>query len=211
MAGRVTCIKPLSSNPNGNNNPSEYPQQHGANIMGAGNVNSNAYGWQPVQTQNVAVAPVGNPLSTKNRVDVNATGDMSMIVLQGGGKVDQMQPGQYIMQGSMKYLAGSGNTLLNAPSKLGSVGRNQNNWHGTELTGITAWDYVTGHPTYNGTQGQWQGGWSPLSNTSGILEPTPTIFSAPSGIPRDAVPGTLVFNFNGQVPHSSEYGPRYNN
>jgi hypothetical protein len=212
MAGKVTFIKPLANNSaTGNNNASEYPQQHGAAIMGAGNVNSNQYGWQPVQTQNAALAPLGNPASAKNRVDVAATGDMGIITLFGGAKVDQMQPGQYIMQGSMTRLAGSGNSLLNSPQKLSQNGRNANNWHGDEETGIQSWDYASGKVTLNGRQGHWFGGVNPIGGASGVLEPTPTIFAAPSGIPSDAVPGTLVYMVDGQVPIKSQYGPRYDN
>jgi hypothetical protein len=219
MAGKVTYIQPLGHNPYGDNhNSTQYPQQYGATIFGAGSLaSSSGYGFQPSLTQSVPVGPVGNPPSAKSNrahLDTNpGSGNRGALQLSGGGKFDQMQPGQYIMQGSMTRLAGSGNSLLNSPQKLSQNGRNANNWHGDELTGITGWDYVSGNPQYNAAiRGNAYEGWSPLTNTSGVLEPTPTITAAgPNGIAKDAVPGTLVFNFNGQVPASSVYGPRYDN
>jgi hypothetical protein len=220
MAGKIDFIQPLGHDPYGDNhNSTQLPQQYGSVIFGAGSLTaSSGYGFQPSLTQSVPVAPVGNPPSAKsNRAHLDtaapASGNRGGVELYGGGKFDQMQPGQYVMQGAMKDLAGSGNTLLNSPQKLSQNGRNANNWHGDELTGITGWDYQTGAARYNAAiRGNAYEGWSPLTNTSGVLEPTPTITAAgANGIAKDAVPGTLVFNFNGQVPASSVYGPRYDN
>jgi hypothetical protein len=207
MAGKITFIQPLGHNPYGDNHSqTQLPQQYGSVIFGAGSLTaSSGYGFQPSLTQNVPIAPVGNPPSSKtNRVHLDTSpgsGNRGALQLSGGGKFDQMQPGQYVMQGAMKDLAGSGNSLLNSPQALrAGNARIPNAWHGDTLAGITGWDYVTGFPTYNNvTRGNEQQGFNPLTATSGVLEPMPT----------DAVPGRLVFNFNGQVPASSVYGPRH--
>jgi hypothetical protein len=213
MAGKVTYIQPMGGNAHGNNNSSQLPQNVGARIMGAGNVNASGYGFQPVLTQSVAVAPPASFPFSKNRVFIAVSaidsGNVGTMQPLPVGDVNRQHAGQYIMQGAMNHLAGKPNTLLNAPSQLAHNGRNPNNWHGDELTGIASWDYVTGQPTYTPTRGQAYEALNPITNQSGVLEPTPTIFSAPSGIPSDAVPGTLVFMTNGQVPHSSQYGPRH--
>src|ERR1700679_2531715 len=100
MAGKVTYIQPLGHNPYGDNhNQTQLAQQYGATIFGAGSLASTSgYGFQPSLTQGVPVAPVGNPPSAKtNRahLDTNpGSGNRGGLQLSGGGKFDQMQPGQ---------------------------------------------------------------------------------------------------------------------
>jgi hypothetical protein len=196
MAGKVTYIQPLGHNPYGDNhNQTQLPQQYGATIFGAGSLTaSSGYGYQPSLTQAVAVAPTARPAFSTYRVDVNATGDMGAIDPLAGGKINQMQPGQYIMMGAMTHLAGSGNTLLNSPARLAWNPTVPGAWRGDEETGIQSWDYVSGKVTYNGRQGHWFGAYNPNTGQSGVLA-------------QDYVPGHLVFMVTGQVPASSQYGP----
>jgi hypothetical protein len=199
MAGKINFIQPLGHNPYGDNhNSTQLPQQYGATIFGAGSLASTSgYGFQPSLTQAVPVAPTARPAFSTYRVDVNATGDMGAIAPMPGGKINQMQAGQYIMMGSMKELAGSGNNLLNTPARWAWNPTVPGQWRGDEETGIPAsgaWDYVTGKLTLNGRQGHWFGAWNPITNQSGITT-------------QDYVPGHLVFMVTGQVPSSSVYGP----
>jgi hypothetical protein len=212
MAGRVTFIKPMGNNPHGDHDPSHYAQNLGMRIRGAGNVQASGYGYTPALTQSLAIAPSTPEFSAKNRVYLAVSPDDSGNVgtmKPFAGDFNRMRAGQYTVMGDMGHLAGQTNTLLNSPARLAWNSKNAGNWRGDNETGIASWDYATGAVTYNGRQGHWFGGVSPLSGASGVLEPVPHEASDISGVMTGAVPAYLVFNFNGQVPASSQYGPRH--
>ena len=102
--------------------------------------------------------------------------------------------------GETTQIAGSGNTLIQSPSLKAPHARGfGNQFKGDTQLNITAWDYVTGKPTYGPNRG----------DSFSTVQPLNGGATANEAFPTDAVPGVLVYMVTGQVPTKSSYGPRH--